>query len=130
MKLAEIQRGNPRYYRAYEMKEQLRLILKGNDVVEAEMLLKRWYWRASHSRIESFNQLAAKIKRNWDYILNTIREKLSNARIEATNNKIKVLIRRSYGFRNIQNMMDMIYLVCSDIEIPLPNRPNYSQEVA
>lgn len=47
---------------------------------------------------------------------------MSNARIEATNNKIKLIIRKAYGFRNIQNMLDMVYLVCSDIRIPLPNR--------
>ena len=38
------------------------------------------------------------------------------------NNKIKVLIRKSYGFRNIQNLIDMIMIVCSrlyqDIRLP------------
>ena len=57
-----------------------------------------------------------------DHILNTIRLGLSNARIEATNNKIKLIIRKAYGFRNIQNMMDMVYLICSKIQVPLPNR--------
>ena len=47
---------------------------------------------------------------------------MSNAMIEATNNKIKLIIRKAYGFRNIQNMLDMVYLVCSDIRIPLPNQ--------
>ena len=46
----------------------------------------------------------------------------SHSRIEATNNKIKLIIRKAYGFRNIQNMLDMVYLVCSYIRIPLPNR--------
>lgn len=54
--------------------------------------------------------------------LHTIRYGMSNARIEATNNKIKLIIRNAYGFRNIQNMLDMVYLVCFDIRIPLPNR--------
>ncbi|HAK18116.1 MAG TPA: hypothetical protein DCQ39_07750 [Lachnospiraceae bacterium] len=40
---------------------------------------------------------------------------MSNARIEATNNKIKLIIRKAYGFRNIQNMLDMVYLICSDL---------------
>ena len=47
---------------------------------------------------------------------------MSNARIEATNNKIKLIIRKAYDFRNIQNMPDMVYLVCSDLRVPLPNR--------
>lgn len=105
------------------MKETLRLILRCTDRDEADKKLKKWYWWASHLRIDSFKELAKKTKRNREFILNTISYGLSNARIEATNNKIKLLIRRSYGFRNIDSMLNMIYLTCSDLKIPLPNRP-------
>ena len=44
------------------------------------------------------------------------------ARIEATNNKIKLLIRIAYGFRNIDAMIGLIMLFCSSIEIPWPSR--------
>ena len=54
----------------------------------------------------------------------------SNARIEATNNKIKLIIRRSYGFKNINNMLDMIYLCCSSLIIPLPGRLYANKESA
>ena len=47
---------------------------------------------------------------------------MSNARIEAINNKVKLIVRKAYGFRNIQNMINMVYLVCSNLHIPLPNR--------
>ena len=57
-----------------------------------------------------------------DHILKTIQLGLSNARIEAINNKIKLIIRKAYGFRNIQNMLDMVYLVCSNLPISLPGR--------
>ena len=72
--------------------------------------------------IPAFKDLYLKIKRHRTHILNTIRYGMSNAMIEATNNKIKLIIRKAYGFRNIQNMLDMVYLVCSDIRIPLPNQ--------
>lgn len=109
-------------YRAYQLKEQLRLLLKLSDIEEAAQELKRWLWKASHSRIPAFKELYLKIKRNKEHILNTIRLGMSNARIEATNNKIKLIIRKAYGFRNIQNMLDMVYLVCSNLRLPLPNR--------
>lgn len=47
---------------------------------------------------------------------------MSSTRIEVTNNKIKLIIRKAYGFRNIGNMMDMIYLVCFDVCIPISDR--------
>lgn len=121
-KVAMIAENNDRLYRAYRMKEMLRLLLKIRDVDRAEAELKRWLWWASHSRIKAFKELYLKIKRHRGHILNAIRLGMSNARIEATNNKIKLIIRKAYGFRNIQNMLDMVYLVCSDLKVPLPNR--------
>ena len=121
-RIAMIAENNSRLYRAYRMKETLRLLLKIKDVREAEAELARWLWWASHSRISAFKELYKKIKRHKSHILNTIRLGMSNARIEATNNKIKLIIRKAYGFRNIQNMLDMVYLVCSDLRVPLPNR--------
>ena len=93
--------------RGYARKEQLRLILHMKNAQEAQLALKKWLWWASHSLILAFIELGKKIRRHFQHILNTIRLGMSNARIESTNNKIKLIILRAYGFRNIQNMMDM-----------------------
>lgn len=118
-----IQLSNNRLYRAYKLKEMLRLLLKMTDVEAAESELTRWVNWARHCRIPEFVELQRKIMRHKDHILNTIQLQVSNARVESTNNKIKLIIRRSFGFRNIQNMLDMVLLVCSNLNIPLPNRP-------
>lgn len=122
VKLAQIQANDPRIYRAYQMKESLRLLLKIKDPIPAEMELTRWLGWAQRCRIPQFIELGRKIKRHKEYILNFIRTGISNARVEANNNKISLIIHRSFGFRNIQNLVDLIMLVCSDIDIPLPNR--------
>ena len=114
-RVAMIAEDNNRLYRAYRMKEMLRLLLKIKDGDEAGAALKRWLWWASHSRINAFKEQYLKLKRHREHILNAIRLGMSNARIEATNNKIKLIVRKAYGFRNIQNMLDMVYLVCSDL---------------
>lgn len=72
--------------------------------------------------IPAFKELHTKIKRHKVHISDTIRPGAGNARVVATKNKIRLIIRKVYGFRNIGNMVDMIYLVCSDIRIPLSNR--------
>ena len=121
-KLEMIAKSEPKLFRAYRLKEDLRLILHLKDPDQAEELLDSWLWRSSHSKIKPFVELSRKIRRHKEHILNTIAYGLSNARIEAINNNIKLIIRRAYGFRNLDNMFDMIYLCCSNIEIPLPNR--------
>lgn len=129
-RIAMIAENNPRLYRAYRIKEQLRLLFKLKDPAEAEKALKKWLWWASHCRIPSMVELNRKIRRHREHILNAIRLGISNARIEATNNKIALIVRKAYGFRNIQNMLDMVYLVCSDLKVPLPNRKSKAHQAA
>ena len=123
VKLELIQNSYPELYKAYQMKEDVRLILHLMNVDECTTLLEEWINKARECDIKEFRTLAEKIDRNKKYILNTIRMQMSNARIEATNNKIKLIIRRAFGFRNIQHLIDMIMLICSDLVIQLPNRP-------
>ena len=47
---------------------------------------------------------------------------LSNARVEAINNKIKLTVRIAYGFRSLDNLFAMVMLRCSGLQIPLPGR--------
>lgn len=122
-----IETNYPKLFRAYCLKEELRLLLKETNSGRALTYLNRWFWRATHSRIPAFRELGHKIRRHQKHILDTIRMHMSNARIEATNNKIKVVIRRSYGFRNLENMFDLVFLCCSNLRIPLPNRPEVVQ---
>ena len=37
-------------------------------------------------------------------------------------NKIKLIIRKAYGFREVKNLIDMVMLVCSNLRIPLEHR--------
>ncbi|MGF0008457.1 transposase [Intestinimonas massiliensis (ex Afouda et al. 2020)] len=47
---------------------------------------------------------------------------LSNARVEATNNKIKLIIRTTYGFRNTRSLIAMVMLSCLNVPPRLPSR--------
>ena len=62
IRLDMIQANDPQLYRAYCLKESLRLLLKSTDVEQAEADLKHWLWWASHSRIPAFRDLYEKIQ--------------------------------------------------------------------
>lgn len=125
-KLDYIVATHPKLERAYRLKEKLRLILHMNDVEEAKQELTRWISWARRCRIPVFVELQRKIRRHFDNILYTISNGLGNARIESTNNKIKLMIRRAFGFRDIECMIGMILLFCSHLPIELPGRPSHS----
>lgn len=47
---------------------------------------------------------------------------ITNARVEATNNKIKLTVRMDYGFRNIDNLTVLVMLRCSNLLLALSGR--------
>ena len=118
--LAFIAKADRRLYRAYLLKEKLRLVFQCEDAAAAKKELDGWIKWAQHCRLNVFVELQRKIRRHYDAILATIEHHLSNAVLEATNRKIKLSVYMAYGFRNIDNMLDMIMLRCSDIDVRLP----------
>lgn len=77
---------------------------------------------AQRCRIPVFRELRKKIKRHFTAIVAAARFRLSNARSEAINNKIKLIIRTAFGFRNVDNMVAMVMLSCSELHPALPGR--------
>ena len=112
------------------LKEALRLILHMKDEKQAAIELGQWITDASGSGLEPMMELSEKIGRHKENILNSVRCQANSAKSEAVNTTIKVLIKMARGFRNIGNMIALIYLKCSDLVIPLHNRPQMSSEKA
>jgi len=123
-----IAKSDKRLYRAYLLKEELRLVFQ-QDAENGKRMLDHWIKWAQHCRIPVFVELQRKIRRHYDAIIATLEHRLSNARIEAINNKIKLSIRMAYGFRNMDNMLDTIMLRCSDMDVRLPWEPQLSDAV-
>ena len=129
-KIKLIENDYPDLYRAYQLKEALRLILHMKDEKQAAVELDQWIADASGSGLGPMEDLSEKIGRHKANILNSVRCQANSAKSEAVNTTIKVLIKMARGFRNIGNMIALIYLKCSDLVIPLHNRPQMSSEKA
>ena len=129
-KIKLIENSYPDLYRAYQLKETLRLILHMKDAELAEEELDKWIEESASSGLAPMEELSAKILRHRENILNSIRCQANSAKSEAVNTTIKVLIKMARGFRNIENMIALIYLKCSDLVIPLFNRVQMTAERA
>jgi len=124
VKMEMLAAENGEMYRGYKLKERLRLLLK-MTADEAEEELMSWLASACRCRIPEFVELSKKIRRHKERIIDTIASGLSNARVEAVNNKIKLTIRGAYGFKNIDNLIAMVMLRCSNLPFTLPGRMPY-----
>lgn len=129
-KIRLIENSYPDLYRAYQLKESLRLILHMKDSVQAANELEQWIRDAAASGLKPMIDLSEKIERHKGNILNSIRCQANSAKSEAVNTTIKVLIKMARGFRNIGNLIALIYLKCSNLVIPLHNRPQKTAEQA
>jgi transposase len=121
-KLREVQRTNRRLYRAYLLKESLAKGLDYRQPKRASEHFEDWMHWASRSRLKPFVKLARTIKRYLEGILAYNRTGLSNGLVEGLNNKIRLVIRRAYGFHDTAALRAMIYLCCGGIAVnpPLP----------
>lgn len=121
LKLALIQETNKPLYRAYLLKEQLRAVFAPGGP-ERVYLLDAWLRWASRSRLKPFVKLARTIRARRADIANALAFKLTNARVESLNTKIRLLIRRAYGFRSVEALRAMILLCLAGYARPLPGR--------
>jgi transposase len=120
-KLAWIEKTHPRLYRAYLLKEGLRLPfrLKGE---EGKYALDRWLSWAARCRIPEFTELGRKIRKHLKSIHATLDHGLSNGLIESVNTKIRVITRMAFGFHNPAALIGLAMLALGGLRPALPGR--------
>jgi transposase len=120
-KLAWIATTDPRLYRAYLLKEGLRqaFVLKGEAGIEA---LDRWVSWARRCRIAPFVALQRRVLAHRREIEAALREDLSNALVESTNTKIRLLTRMAFGFKSPEPLIALAMLSLGGHRPPLPGR--------
>ena len=121
-KLAQLQQTNKRLYRAYLLKEALRAVFHADTPTNAIGLLDGWLAWARRCRIASFTKLSKTITQHRTSIEATLRLGLTNARIEAVNTTLRLLVRRAYGFHSAAAMIALAMLVCGGLRPALPGR--------
>jgi transposase len=107
--LARVAQVNKTLYRAYLLKEQLRLTfqLRGAEAVST---LEAWCSWARRCRIPAFVELCHRIVAHRPAIIASLTHGLSNALIESTNTKLRLLTRMAYGFRSTDNLIALCLL--------------------
>lgn len=108
--------------RAYQIKLTLQRFWQIRDTAEAGAFLKKWYYWATHSRLEPVVKAAKTIRRHWKGVLQFITSRITTGIVEGLNSKIKTAMKRAYGFKSFQYLRTIVYLVAGKIEIKLPTQ--------
>lgn len=99
-RLEEALRLNQPLATAYYLKEDLRQIWSQPNKRTARRVLRDWIARARASGIRILVQLAATLEEYQEGILNYYHYRISTGPLEGTNNKIQLMKRQAYGFRD------------------------------
>ena len=99
----KIYRKHPALEGAYFVKEKVREMYKCKTIKEAERKLDMLLSQLEYHEVGILREMRDTLIRWKPYILNFFVSKTTNAFMEGCNNKIKLIKRISFGFRNFKN---------------------------
>jgi transposase len=110
-RLCDLLRYNLRTVRAYLLKEAFQQLWDYNSAAWAGKFLDKWCRQTMRSRIEPMKKIARSLRQHRELILNYFRAQklLSSGVVEGLNNKAKVTMRKSYGFRTYRVLELALY---------------------
>ena len=100
VKLRELLSANRALATVYVLKDDLKHLWDYTYQGAARRFWKQWYSRAIRSRIEPLKKFARNLKGKIDGVLAHCHWPLHTSLLEGINNKIKVIKRSAYGFRD------------------------------
>jgi len=117
-KLQAVYLLSPQLRKLHQLKERFRNIFEHiTDRKQAERFLSAWICEVKQlgcSRLASFIKT---LERWWDPILNYFNQRITNGAVEGINNRVKLIKRRGYGYRNVTNFRNRIV---AEISAPGP----------
>ena len=110
-RLRDLLRYNLKTVRAYLLKEAFQQLWDYNSAGWAGKFLDEWCRQTMRSRIEPMKKIARSLRQHRELILNYFRAQklISSGVVEGLNNKAKVTMRKSYGFRTFRVLEMALY---------------------
>jgi len=111
VKLSELLRYNLASVRAYLHREDFQRFWEYQSPAWAGKFLDEWCSRVMRSRLEPLKKVARSLRTHHELLLNWFRAKgtISAGVIEGFNNKAKLTMRKSYGFREFETIELALY---------------------
>lgn len=107
----------------YRLKELFDDFWNFNNKEQATAFLSYWSDLVFDSGIQPLIKFANTVKAHWSGIINFIQTKITNGVLESINAKIQLAKKRARGYRNIKNLINMIYFISGKLKF---NYPRYS----
>lgn len=121
VKLADLLQYDLKSVRGYLLKQSFQLLWEYTSPFWAGRFLDGWVTRAMRSRLEPIKKVAHSIRKHRELILNWFKAKkeFNSGIVEGLNYKIKLTIRKAYGFRELKVAEIAIYHALGKLPEPV-----------
>ena len=103
--------------KAWSIKESFDHFWDYNSEAWANKFFNRWFFWATHSKLEPIIKVAYMLKNHFKGIITYIKHKITNSVAEGINSKIQAIKTSARGFRNFENFRYAILFHCGGLEI-------------
>ena len=111
---------NSRLFRALALRETFQQIYAAPTEKEFEVLLNKWYFWATHSRLEPMKKVAKTIKNHWDGIIQWKQSQINNGILEGLNSVVQAAKRRARGYK-FKHFRTIVYLITGGLDFSKVN---------
>lgn len=120
VKLDELLRYNLKSVKGYLLREDFQRFWEYKTGKHAAMFLGEWCRRTNRSRLEPMKKVAKTLMNHGELILNWFKAKgaISAGMVEGFNNKVKLTMRKSYGFRTEKAIETALYHALGNLPEP------------
>lgn len=117
VQFAQLQAAELKTARAWAIKESLRTLWDCPSEASTRAFWKRWYFRATHSRLKPMIAAAKLICRHLPNVMTYFTHRITNAVAEGMNSKIATIQKRACGFRNPEHFKTAVYFHCGGLDL-------------
>ena len=114
-----VKKLNLKTARAYQIKLNFQELYNQPKAL-AETFLKKWFFWATHSRLQPIIDAAYTIKNHWHGVLRWFDSGISNGILEGINSLIQAAKAKARGFRSTRNLITVVYLIAGKLDMKLP----------
>lgn len=107
---------NLKTLKALLIREAYQQIYQAPTIEIFERLLKKWYFWATHSRIEQVKQVAYTIRRHWYGIINWVQYRISTGILEGFNSVFQAAKAKARGYQRTDSIVAVIYLLTGKLD--------------
>jgi len=109
-------RMNLKTLRAYRIRQAFQDIYQAQTKEASVTYLKKWYFWATHSRLQPVIEAAKTIKRHWEGVIQWHTSKINNGILEGLNSVIQAAKSKARGYKTFKNYKMIAYLLTGKLD--------------